>query len=166
MRFTNPPEFRSWKCTIPRWENPGFSNSTRPEFPNLEKINSEQLPEYRFRRCFVGNKSGGGSQTGTDRNPNPPARNFWHFQLHHGDKTRGPLECDSGKFRETVRELSRARRNSDNELLSFVQSSTQSALMASERIEGIRETTSFASGYPDEPLAHQAVTSWPLVLEQ
>jgi len=68
------------------------------------------------------------------------------------------LESNDAKFRDTVRQLSAARRAPENELLSFVQSSTQAALMASERVEGIEKMSAKESGYPNERLAQKLQT--------
>ena len=65
---------------------------------------------------------------------------------------------DSQSFRQAVRELSDARRDSGNDLLGFVQSSTSSAITASERIEATGMKYKPAREYPDSRLANKLQT--------
>lgn len=62
------------------------------------------------------------------------------------------------QFRMAVRELSDARRGDDNDLLNFVQSSTSSALTASERIESAGETYVPAEAYPQTAMGEKLQT--------
>ena len=61
-------------------------------------------------------------------------------------------------FRQTVRQLSDAKRGSSSDLLGFVQSSTSSAITASERIETAGEGYQPAISYPQSSLAQKLLT--------
>lgn len=62
------------------------------------------------------------------------------------------------QFREAVQELTSARRTVDNDLLDFVQSSTSSAIAASERIEASGKSYAAATTYPATALAEKLKT--------
>ncbi|MEZ6128323.1 MAG: DUF1501 domain-containing protein [Planctomycetaceae bacterium] len=79
----------------------------------------------------------------------PSIRSLEEFRLNgNGSQT----------FKQAIRELSDARRDSGNDLLSFVQSSTSSAISASERIEAAGMSQKSASSYPDNRLAQKLQT--------
>lgn len=61
-------------------------------------------------------------------------------------------------FRRAVRELADARRETSNDLLGFVQSSTSSAITASERIEAAGMNYKPSDEYPETALARQLQT--------
>ncbi len=65
---------------------------------------------------------------------------------------------DAESFRKTVQELADARRESGNDLLGFVQSSTSSALTASERIEAAGMNYKPSSEYPQSGLSAKLQT--------
>ena len=65
---------------------------------------------------------------------------------------------DSGQFKQAVKELSDARRDSGNDLLGFVQSSTSSAIVASERIEAAGMKYQPSKPYPQNGLAKKLET--------
>jgi uncharacterized protein (DUF1501 family) len=62
------------------------------------------------------------------------------------------------KFRMAVRELAETRRDESNDLLNFVQSSTSSAIAASERIEAAGKDYKPASPYPETGLGQKLKT--------
>ncbi len=62
------------------------------------------------------------------------------------------------QFRDAVQELTSARRTVDNDLLDFVQSSTSSAIAASERIEASGKSYAAATTYPATALAEKLKT--------
>ncbi len=65
---------------------------------------------------------------------------------------------ESGQFKQAVKELSDARRDSSNDLLGFVQSSTSSAIVASERIEAAGMKYQPSKPYPQNGLAKKLET--------
>jgi len=65
---------------------------------------------------------------------------------------------DSKQFRQVVKELSDARRESGNDLLGFVQSSTSSAIVASERIEAAGMKYQPSKPYPQNGLSKKLET--------
>jgi uncharacterized protein (DUF1501 family) len=86
----------------------------------------------------------------------PSIRSLDEFRLN-GSDTEG--------FREAVKELADARRDDSNDLLGFVQSSTSSAISASERIEAAVGMNSKASAsYPSSELAKNLQTISQLIL--
>ncbi len=66
--------------------------------------------------------------------------------------------ADDASFRKAVAELSDVRRSSDNDLLSFVQSSTSSAIAASERLGSSVRNREGAVAYPTTQLGTQLKT--------
>lgn len=73
----------------------------------------------------------------------PTVRSLERFRLHG----------DNQQVRAAVRELASAERASDNNLLTFVQSSISSALAASERVEATGKQYTTQVDYPDTGLA-------------
>ena len=65
---------------------------------------------------------------------------------------------DSPKFRQAVKELADARRGDSNDLLNFVQTSTSSAITASERIESAAMKYKPSKEYPQNGLAQRLQT--------
>lgn len=74
----------------------------------------------------------------------PSVRSLDEFRLNGSD---------NNTFRKAVKELADTRRESSNDLLGFVQSSTSSAISASERIESAAMKKQATSEYPDSGLA-------------
>ncbi|MEQ9409516.1 MAG: DUF1501 domain-containing protein [Fuerstiella sp.] len=70
---------------------------------------------------------------------------------------------DNRSFKQAVRELADARRDSSNDLLGFVQSSTSSAIVASERIETAGLKYQPSREYPATALAEKLQTVAKLV---
>lgn len=69
------------------------------------------------------------------------------------------LEGNSNEqFRMAVRELADARRGDENDLLNFVQSSTSSALTASERIDSAGKSYTPAEAYPQTQMGEKLQT--------
>ncbi len=68
------------------------------------------------------------------------------------------LNSDDAKFRDAVKDLAEARRDAGNDLLGFVQSSTSSAIIASERIESATMNYKPAGEYPDSDLSQKLQT--------
>ncbi|APZ95197.1 DUF1501 domain-containing protein [Fuerstiella marisgermanici] len=79
----------------------------------------------------------------------PSIRSLDQFRLN-GNETAA--------FRKAVRELADARRDGGNDLLSFVQSSTSSAITASERIEVAGMNYKPSGEYPSTALANKLQT--------
>ena len=79
----------------------------------------------------------------------PSIRSLERFRLSGGE---------SRDFKTAVRELADARRDSGNDLLGFVQSSTSSAISASDRIEAAGMKYKPASEYPTTALAEKLQT--------
>jgi len=99
-----------------------------------------------------------GIHLGTDKQPLsllsrklrvPSIRSLEQFRLQG---------IDNVKFRETVHELADASRDKGNELLDFVQSSTSSAINASERLTATDAQYKSAVTYPENELAQQLQT--------
>ena len=65
---------------------------------------------------------------------------------------------DSPRFRQAVKELADARRGGSNDLLNFVQTSTSSAITASERIEAAGMKYNPSQAYPQNALAQKLQT--------
>ncbi len=65
---------------------------------------------------------------------------------------------DSPDFRQAVKELADARRGDSNDLLKFVQTSTSSAITASERIEAAGMKYKSSKEYPQNALAQKLQT--------
>ena len=76
----------------------------------------------------------------------PSIRSLEEFRLNGGENKT---------FKEAVRALADARRDTGNDLLGFVQSSTSSAISASDRIEAAGMTYKPSSEYPDNGLAQK-----------
>ncbi|MEZ6059468.1 MAG: DUF1501 domain-containing protein [Planctomycetaceae bacterium] len=68
------------------------------------------------------------------------------------------LKSDDDQFRAAVRELADARRDAGNDLLGFVQTSTSSAIAASERIEAAGMQDKPSGEYPDSDLSRKLQT--------
>lgn len=66
--------------------------------------------------------------------------------------------ADDAEFRKAVQELSAARRGGDNDLLDFVQTSTSSAIAASERLSNAAGKSESSVVWPQSPLADQLRT--------
>jgi len=64
----------------------------------------------------------------------------------------------SKAFKAAVKDLASARRETGNDLLSFVQSSTSSAISASERIESVGMKAKMGGSFPDNQLAKKLQT--------
>jgi uncharacterized protein (DUF1501 family) len=65
---------------------------------------------------------------------------------------------DSAQFRQAVKELADAGRDDSNDLLTFVQTSTSSAITASERIEAAGMKYKSSKEYPQNALAQKLQT--------
>jgi uncharacterized protein (DUF1501 family) len=65
---------------------------------------------------------------------------------------------DDVAFRKAVQELADARRGEDNDLLNFVQSSTSSAISASERLSTSLKSYRSSVNYPENALGQQLKT--------
>lgn len=79
----------------------------------------------------------------------PSIRSLDQFRLNGGDNK---------SFKQAVRELADARRESGNDLLGFVQSSTSSAITASERIESTGMKYKPSGEYPSSALSKKLQT--------
>lgn len=66
--------------------------------------------------------------------------------------------AEDAEFRKAVQELAEYRRESSNDLLSFVQSSTSSAITASERLSAMKQAGKSSVTWPESPLAQQLQT--------
>lgn len=81
----------------------------------------------------------------------PSVKSLKEFQL------KGPSGADASQteFNQTVRGLADASRASSSDLLSFVQSSTSSALISSQRVEAAQRDYHTSVEYPDSELARK-----------
>lgn len=66
--------------------------------------------------------------------------------------------ADKKDFKQAIKELTDPKRPGENALLDFVQSSTVSALSASERVEGVTKSTKPGGTYPGTDLARKLQT--------
>ena len=79
----------------------------------------------------------------------PSIRALEEFRLHG---------TEDAQFRKVVQELTDARRDESNDLLNFVQSSTSSAISASERLSSSVKSYSSSVRYPQNGLGEQLQT--------
>ena len=79
----------------------------------------------------------------------PSIRSLEQFRLHG---------TEDAQFRKAVQELADARRGEGNDLLNFVQSSTSSAISASERLSSSVKSYSSSVTYPKNGLGEQLQT--------
>lgn len=143
----------------------GYENPNRSHFESMDIWHTCQRKDANRIDGWLGRylqTSGGGTSSdppglhlGEDKQPFalmsrdvrvPSIRSLEQFRLNGND---------SQLFREAVHELADARRNSSNDLLGFVQSSTSSAIRASERIEAAGMQYQPAKEYPASGLANK-----------
>ncbi len=137
----------------------GYDNPNRSHFESMDIWHTCQRKEENRSDGWLGRSL---EQRGTSAGPDPAG-------LHLGGekqpfalmshRVRVPSirsveqfrlnGTDSQRFRDAVKELADARRSPDNDLLSFVQSSTSSAISASERIEAAGKSYKAAVPYPE-----------------
>lgn len=79
----------------------------------------------------------------------PSIRSLDEFRIQGGDDQA---------FRQVIQELAEARRNPEDGLLDFIQSSTSSAIAASERVTSAGHNYSAAATYPETELAQKLLT--------
>lgn len=79
----------------------------------------------------------------------PSIRSLEEFQLKDGGNKL---------FQEAVKELAKARRTDADDLLGFLQTSTSSALVASERVEAVGSSYKASKPYPESELAKKLQT--------
>ena len=146
----------------------GYSNPNRSHFESMDiwhscRRKTEQRPDGWLGRYLDGAARNDGSDVqaihlGGEKQPfalaarnvrTPSIRSLERFQLKSGDDK---------KFRSTINEITDAKRSAKNDLLSFVQSSTTSALSASRRIEKAAANYKTNVKYPQTGLAQKLRT--------
>jgi uncharacterized protein (DUF1501 family) len=146
----------------------GYPNPNRSHFESMDiwhscRRKTEQRPDGWLGRYLDGTAKNDGSDVpaihlGREQQPfalaarnvrTPSIRSVERFQLKSGvDKT----------FRNTINEITAVERSGKNGLLSFVQSSTTSALSASRRIEKAAANYKTNVKYPQTGLAQKLRT--------
>ena len=151
----------------------GYENPNRSHFESMDIWHTCQRKDQQrvdgwlgryFQQTIDANKTDpAGLHLGEDKQPFalmsrdvrvPSIRSLEEFRLNGNEDPA---------FRKAVRELSDARRDAGNDLLGFVQSSTSSAITASERIESAGMQYKPSTEYPDSGLGQKLQTVAKLV---
>ena len=146
----------------------GYPNPNRSHFESMDiwhscRRKTEQRPDGWLGRYLDGTAKNDGSDVpaihlGGEKQPfalaaqnvrTPSIRSLERFQLKSGDDK---------KLLSTINEITAAERSGKNDLLSFVQSSTTSALSASRRIEKAAANYKTNVKYPQTGLAQKLRT--------
>jgi uncharacterized protein (DUF1501 family) len=146
----------------------GYPNPNRSHFESMDiwhscHRNTEQRPDGWLGRYLDGTAKNDGSDVpaihlGGEKQPfalaarnvrTPSIRSLKRFQLKSGDDK---------KLNRTINEITAAKRSGKNDLLSFVQTSTTSALSASRRIEKAAANYKTDVKYPQTGLAQKLRT--------
>lgn len=152
----------------------GYENPNRSHFESMDIWHTCQRKNETRTDGWLGRflqETGKGAMTdppavhlGSDKQPFalmsrdvrvPSVRTLEQFRLNG---------AENETFRQAVRDLADARRDSANDLLGFVQSSTSSAITASERIESTGTRYKPAETYPSSDLAKKLQTVAKLIV--
>ena len=146
----------------------GYSNPNRSHFESMDIWHSCQRKDQNRTDGWLGRylqqagaaelRDPAGLHLGDDKQPFalmsravrvPSIRSLDEFRLAGND---------SAQFRQAVKELADAGRGDSNDLLTFVQTSTSSAITASERIEAAGMKYKSSQEYPQNALAQKLQT--------
>lgn len=146
----------------------GYENPNRSHFESMDIWHTCQRKEEtrtdgwlgRFfeKEAAVAGTDPAAMHLGADKQPfalmsrtvrTPSIRSLEQFRLQG---------ADDADFRKAVQELADAKRGGGNDLLDFVQTSTSSAIAASERLSGAASKATTSVVWPTSPLADQLKT--------
>ncbi|MBL8810920.1 MAG: DUF1501 domain-containing protein [Planctomycetaceae bacterium] len=146
----------------------GYENPNRSHFESMDIWHTCQRKEEtrtdgwlgRFfeKEAAVAGTDPAALHLGADKQPfalmsrtvrTPSIRSLEQFRLQG---------ADDADFRKAVQELADAKRGGGNDLLDFVQTSTSSAIAASERLSGAASKATTSVVWPTSPLADQLQT--------
>ncbi len=140
----------------------GYANPNRSHFESMDIWHTCQLKKEQRTVGWLGRYL---DQTSIDNSSDVPAIHFGGEQQPLALQARNvrvpsvksldefKLQSSNDKFRETVSQLAATQRNASSELLGFVQTSTSSALLASDRVAAAQSNYKAAVEYPQTDLA-------------